>query len=169
MSAQLRLRPPVAADETEFRAAHLAMLPDFLFGLGYEPDEPFDAYCRLLEDQRCGRRLAAGRVAATFLLAEIDGVIVGRASIRHALNERLVQVGGHIGYGVLPTHRRRGYGTEILRQCLIIVRSHGVARVLVTCDDDNVGSRTVIERCGGVFESHVDDENGVLQRRYWID
>ena len=63
-----------------------------------------------------------------------------------------------------------GYATEILRQSLVIARSVGVDRVLVTCDDDNVGSAAVIERCGGVFESLTDNrESDTPKRRYWID
>ena len=66
-------------------------------------------------------------------------------------------------------HRRRGYATEILRQALIIARSQGVARVLVTCLDDNVGSACVIERCGGVLEDVIDiDEGSRRLRRYWF-
>ena len=63
--------------------------------------------------------------------------------------------GGHIGYAVRPAHRRRGYATEILRQSLIIARAVGVDRVLVTCDDTNVGSSAVIEACGGVLDDVV--------------
>ncbi len=71
---------------------------------------------------------------------------------------------------MLAAHRRRGYATEILRQSLVITRSHGVERVLVTCDEDNVGSATVIERGGGTFESTVDStRGGPPKRRYWID
>jgi predicted acetyltransferase len=76
---------------------------------------------------------------------------------------------GHIGYGVLAEHRRRGYATEMLRQSLVVARAVGVDRVLVTCDHDNVGSATVIERCGGVLHSVIDCEDGVPKRRYWID
>jgi predicted acetyltransferase len=71
---------------------------------------------------------------------------------------------------VLPAHRRRGYATEILQQSLIIIRAIGVDRVLVTCDDDNIGSMKVIEKCGGVLESVVTyDGDRIGKRRYWID
>ena len=72
----------------------------------------------------------------------------------------------HLGY--LPGHRRRGYATEILRQSLRVVTGHGVERVLVTCDDDNVGSATVIERCGGVLAEVGIGHDGQALRRYWI-
>jgi predicted acetyltransferase len=102
-------------------------------------------------------------------VAEVDGKIVGRVSIRHDLSEFLRNYGGHVGYGVLPNFQRRGYATEILRQALVIARSIDIVRVLVTCDDDNIGSIRTIEKHGGVFDSftqHPDDE--MRTRRYWI-
>jgi predicted acetyltransferase len=168
-ASRLRLRPLRADDEAAFAAAHRAIaLDDFVFGLFYEPDEPWLGYVDRLERQRCGVDLAPGLVPATFLVADVDGQLVGRTSIRHELNDHLRREGGHIGYGVLAEHRRRGYATEILRQSLVIARSLGVDRVLVTCDDDNVGSSTIIERCGGVLHSIVDDIDGRPTRRYWI-
>ena len=105
----------------------------------------------------------------TFLVAEVDGQLVGRSSIRHELNDFLRREGGHIGYGVLVEHRRRGYPTEMLRQSLIVAQGGRRRPFLVTCDHDNVGSATVIERCGGVLHSVIDCEDGIPKRRYWID
>ena len=92
-------------------------------------------------------------VPSTFLVADIDGQIVGRVTIRHELNDFLRVEGGHIGYCVLPGFRRRGYATEILRQALIVARSIGIDRVLVTCDDDNAASIAVIEANGGKLDA----------------
>jgi predicted acetyltransferase len=170
MSADdLYLRPPRREDEAAFRRGHRAMAAEgFTFGLGYEDGMPFGLYVEQIERHRHGVGLPGRFVPNTFVVADVGGEIVGRASIRHRLNEFLALEGGHIGYGVLPEHRRKGYATEILRQALGIVAGHGVTRALVTCDDDNVGSATVIERCGGVFDSHVVGESGTLMRRYWI-
>ena len=90
-------------------------------------------------------------------------------SIRYELNDFLAAYGGHIGYAVRPAYRRRGFASEILRQALIIIRAHGVDRVLVTCDEDNLGSAKAIERQGGVLEDTRVDPDGIRKRRYWID
>lgn len=88
---------------------------------------------------------------------------LGRLAIRHRLTPWLLEFGGHIGYDVRPTARRRGYATAMLRSALPISGGLGVDRVLVTCDTDNVGSRKAIEANGGVLE----DERGT-KLRYWI-
>lgn len=156
-------------DESAFRAGHEAMAADdFPFGLGYSPDMNFDDYVKQLEDHRNGLNLPERFVPSTFLVAVMGRELVGRTSIRHSLNEFLLHMGGHIGYGVLPAHRRRGYATEILRQSLIIARSIGIDRVLVTCDDDNIGSIKAIESCGGRLENVVSTEEYAPRRRYWI-
>lgn len=167
----LRLRPLRLDDEAAIRTAHQVMAAEgWTFALGLEPATPWAAYLGTLKDHHCGRNLPDGWVPSTFLVAEAAGQIVGRTSIRHELNDFLEREGGHIGYGVLPPYRRRGYATEILRQSLIIARATGIGRVLVTCDDDNTGSIATIERCGGTLHSITRSQGrGTLKRRYWFD
>ena len=169
-AAGLVLRPLRAADEAPFRAGHEAMAAEgFAFGLALEPGLEWAAYLARLEDHRAGRNLPERFVPGTFLVADVAGEIVGRVSVRHRLNDFLLREGGHIGYAVLPGHRRRGYATEILRQSLAVARSLGIGRVLVTCDDDNAGSAAVIEASGGRLENVVATGPGQPpKRRYWI-
>jgi predicted acetyltransferase len=165
------LRPLRPADEAAFRAGHAVMAAEgHNFGLGFTPGMAWDLYLKAREDQRTGRALRGRFVPNTFLVAEVDGDIVGRVSIRHELNDYLVREGGHIGYCVLPGYRRHGYATEILRQALIVARASGVDRVLVTCEDSNVASIKVIEACGGKLDSIIELESFTDRvRRYWID
>jgi predicted acetyltransferase len=166
---QLRLRPLREGDEQAFAAAQRLMAAeDFPFGFGYDGTTRWAPYVDALERQRLGLDLSPDRVPATFLVADVDGEMVGRASIRHELNDFLAREGGHIGYCVLPEHRGRGYATEILRQSLDVARSEGVDRALLFCDDDNVASAAVIERCGGTLDARLHAEDGTLIRRYWI-
>jgi predicted acetyltransferase len=170
MVAALRLRPPRPGDEARGRLAHQELREDgYAFFIDYDPAEPWAEFIDRIDRQRSGNDVPAGRVPAAFLMAWVGDEMVGRTSIRFALNEYLASAGGHIGYAVLPAQRRLGYGTEILRQSLVVARAHGVDAVLLTCAIDNAGSRAVIERCGGQFESIVHDpKEGVEKRRYWI-
>ncbi len=107
--------------------------------------------------------LPADRVHAAFLVAQVGPDVVGRVSLRFELNDHLRREGGHIGFGVRPAFRRRGYAGEMLRQSLVLTRAEGVERALLTCDDDNEASARTIMAAGGVEEP---GEAGV--RRFWI-
>jgi predicted acetyltransferase len=157
-------------DEPAFVAAHRALAREaFPFGLFYDDGMPWADYLAALDRQRRDIDLPEGLVPATFLVADVGGRLVGRTSIRHRLNDHLAREGGHIGYAIVPGHRRAGYATEVLRQSLVIARAEGVDRVLITCYDDNAASAAVITRCGGVFESLVAaGGDGHPVRRYWI-
>ena len=165
----LLLRPLAPGDEVVARLAQAELAADgFPFLLDLRPGEPWAAYLKRLELLRTSAHNVGGWVPATFLVAEVAGQLVGRTSIRHSLSPWLERWGGHIGYGVRPGFRRRGYATEILRQSLVIAQGLGVDKALITCDESNIASAVVIERCGGVLEGTVPGEGGSpAKRRYW--
>jgi predicted acetyltransferase len=121
----------------------------------------FCDYTTALADPRTPR--PAVWVTGTYLWMVVDDEVVGRVSLRHALTPWLLEVGGHIGYAVRPSARRRGHATAALGQLLPVAAGLGIDPALVTCDEDNVGSRRVIEANGGVLE---DVRNGKL--RFWV-
>jgi predicted acetyltransferase len=102
-------------------------------------------------------------VPATTLWWVEGGEYLGRLAIRHRLTAFLLEKGGHIGYDVRSSARRRGHATAMLRAALPVAHGLGIGSALVTCDVDNVGSRKVIEANGGVFE---DERAGKL--RFWV-
>ena len=174
----LRLRPYRHGDESSALDAHEAILSeDFHFLLGWNATMSWSDFIRALDDQRRGVNLTENQVRAVQLVADVDGELVGRVSIRFELNDFLATTGGHIGYAVVPAHRRKGFASEMLRQALVVIRAEGVDRVLVTCLDGNAGSRRVIEGCGGTYESTVPleegqtlcQDNGEEVRRYWFE
>jgi predicted acetyltransferase len=174
MRPDLTLRLPTQEEEEEeVLRAHRATSPDVPSFLHYyEEGMPFRRYLELLAEQERGVNLPSpDHVPATFLFAFVGSRIVGRVSIRHSLNDFLHRLGGHIGYVVVPEFRRRGYATEILRQSLHIAREKcGARRILVTCDDDNIGSIRTIEKNGGILENVVHGPDlDKPKRRYWID
>ncbi|MCX7028419.1 MAG: GNAT family N-acetyltransferase [Spirochaetes bacterium] len=110
-----------------------------------------------------------GKVPSTlYFLVDNAGRILGAIDFRHALNENLMLHGGHIGYGVRPSERRKGCCSLMLAMLLPKIKARGYTGVLLTCDDDNSGSIRTIEKNGGVLENKVVHE-GKLSRRYWID
>ncbi|MCF4120735.1 GNAT family N-acetyltransferase [Antribacter sp. KLBMP9083] len=159
------VRELTLADEAQARAAQ-AEFDGWSFLFTHDGEAWPDHVARLARERR-GLDVLSSRVPHTFLVGEADGELVGRLSVRHALNGGLRTVGGHIGYGVRPAFRGRGHATALLRAGLAVAAAQGIRRALLTCDDDNVPSARAIERCGGVLEAVVIAE-GRRGRRYWV-
>lgn len=99
-----------------------------------------------------------------------DGRIVGMIQLRHCLNEYLEKYGGHIGYSVRPSERRKGYAKFMLKECLSYAKNQvGLDSVMISCKDSNEASRRTILSQGGVYENTVfNPDEGVRLERYWI-
>lgn len=103
-----------------------------------------------------------------FLLDTELNQLIGAINIRHALNEHLLKAGGHIGDGIRPTMRSKGYGTKMIRLGLEKCRELHINKVLMVCDKDNIASAKTIIKNGGILENEVE-YNGIIIQRYWID
>lgn len=158
----------VAAGEDRY-----AGLP--IFGWGGMPGEEFtrDAILDEVGFASMVRLMAGGRnpfaprpdgyVPWTELWMADGDEYLGRITLRHELTDALLTWGGHIGYAVRPSARRRGHASAALRGMLTVAAARGIDPVLVTCDLDNTASRRVIEGAGGAFD---DVREG--KRRYWV-
>ena len=105
---------------------------------------------------------------STFYLIDNTNRILGVVNVRHRLTDKLLIEGGHIGYGIRPSERRKGYATKILELALVEAKKLGIERALVTCDKENIGSAKTILRNGGIFDQENLYEGRIVQR-YWID
>lgn len=132
----------------------------------------FEGYLQELRDHSEGKNLPEDWVTChTFWVVDNHKNVVGVSRVRMNLdNEYLQQCGGHIGYEIVPSKQKKGYGTETLRLTLEKAKELGLDKVLITCNFDNIGSIKVIENNGGIFENEVwDDFDMIMVRRYWID
>ena len=125
----------------------------------------FDAYLKSLEDSEP----TEGDVpASTFFAYDRErDILVGAVDIRQSLNEALLLDGGHIGDGVRPSERRKGYATAMIALALDECRKLGIEKVLMVCNKENTGSAKSIQNNGGVLENEINVEGETVQR-YWI-
>ena len=104
-----------------------------------------------------------------FALDTERNIFVGAVNIRLRLNARLLTDGGHIGDGVRPSERRKGYASEMIRLALFECKKLGIHRVLMCCNKDNIGSAKSIVRNGGILENEIISKDGDIVQRYWIE
>lgn len=129
----------------------------------------FHAMLKFLSDNEQGIGLPEGWVpdSTRWLINEQERVL-GAVNIRHRLTENLLNAGGHIGYGIRPSERQKGYATLLLKLSLEESRRLGINEVLVVCDADNIASEKTIINNGGKPDTSFIEEDGNVIKRYWI-
>jgi predicted acetyltransferase len=134
------------------------------------PDE--NDVVQIFKDNRDQSKLPSYYVPSYDYFAVEDDKLIGVIHIRVRLTEKLLQYGGHIGYAINPVYWKKGYGKELLKVALEQYKDLiEEDSILITCDDDNIGSYKIIEANGGILENKIENEdNGekFLTRRYWI-
>lgn len=130
--------------------------------------ESFIAKAQMYADPEA--TLPEGHVACDYFWIVDDGEVVGFIAFRRELNEWLRGYGGHIGYSVRPSRRRQGIARTALDLVLDRARAQGYDRVMLTCDDTNIGSYRTIEGAGGSLDDVIDGSAAGISRmrRYWV-
>lgn len=160
---------------------HETMMKDYLqetyaFGEKYVNG---DGGCQFYQDYRkwikrekqnhLGINLEPGFVPATTYFYLENDQIVGTINLRHCLNNCLINHGGHIGYSILPSMRKKGYATAMLKEVIEICKRWEIYPILLTCNQENIASKKTIEKCGGKLENkYYDEKTKETVLRFWI-
>ncbi|MEC3884906.1 GNAT family N-acetyltransferase [Halobacillus sp. HZG1] len=172
MSLLKLVEPAIELEESylcfykEWKDSGEAMIP---WVIAKDPSD-FPAMVENLHKEAKGIDLPEGFVpGSTYWLVDQVNRVIGAVNIRHALTEPLRNAGGHIGYGIRPSERRKGYATELLRLSLLKSKELGITNTLVVCDEINTGSMKTILNNGGQEDEDFIEEDGNVVKRYWIE
>jgi len=136
---------------------------------GYTFEEALDR-CLKMEDEDYAKSVNRCPGKTFLLIREDDNRIVGSINIRWNLNEEMLRFGGHIGYGIRPTERRKGYNKINLYMGIIEARKVGLDRIMLDCDVNNLGSDKTLKALGGKLErTEIDPSDGTLTNVYWFN
>jgi predicted acetyltransferase len=167
----MKLVSPSLAYEKSFAVAVQEMQKAEGIGFWEEVGSPksISDYINIRLDHAKGKQLPPNWIPATTYWLIDDGVFIGETTIRHELTEHLRTVGGHIGYWIRPSERKKGYGKELLKMGLAKAKELGIAQVRITCDETNIGSRKIIEVNGGVLDGSTDMGDKLPRKLlFWI-
>jgi len=167
--------PHLVYPSTKYKKSYLLSLRAFQregrdLNINYQQlTKDFAGFIKECRSEEKGIGLKNGRVPQTkYWLVEGDKFL-GETNIRHYLNENLRKIGGHIGYKINPKYRLKGNGKLICKLALLKAKKLGLKKVLITCNEDNIGSKKIIEANGGKFASRAwSDEEKKTKLRYWI-
>ena len=171
----------IDADEKyldQYKEAYLLSLKELELGNIHEHDMMFknpdeEDVIQYDKDSRDESKLPSYYVPSYNYFAVDDDKFIGVVHIRIRLTDNLLRFGGHIGYATNPKFWKMGYGKRFVK--LVLEKAKDLIKedkILITCDDDNIGSYKIIESCGGKLENKIENEDSYgkfITRRYWID
>lgn len=162
----------------QYRDAYMAFYQDWVrsgesivpWVVERDPSD-FEAYVEFLYSMDSEEKAKDGEWVphSTYWLLDEKDDVVGAFNLRHRLNEKLLESGGHIGYGIRPSARRKGYASFQLGKAIGIAREQGIDRLFLVCDSDNEASERTIRRHGGILENEITTSEGLRVKRFWIE
>jgi len=170
----IQLIPP----DMTFKSQYKEMMDEwFAYGGRLNPGalqsngSSYETWLRWIDEDAHEDTCPPGSVPQTMYFAvRDDGKLIGAVTVRHRLNDKTNNSsgGGHVGFGVRPSERRRGYASEILRLALKKLAERGVDKVTINCASDNIGSEKTILANGAVFQDEVTNSEGEKTKRFRI-
>ena len=138
--------------------------------LKYHTEELFEEMLNRVQEVEEGKNLGEFASSTTYWLYDDESdILLGASNLRHYLTDEGLKLWGHIGYGIRPSERRKGYATKLLELTMKEAKNKNIKRVLLGAYTGNIGSWKVMEKCGGEFENIViEEETGLPVKRYWI-
>lgn len=135
-----------------------------------EADGNFLNWLKRTRNNAEGRDLQEGRVPSTtmFLFRKNESKILGAVDIRMGNNSKILNIYGHIGYGVAPSERKKGYATEMLKRALEYCKKINLNDIVITCDKTNIGSAKTIIKNGGIFQNEFINDESILKEKYLV-
>ncbi len=161
----------------EHQQEHEAMLQEFLNNdepiipraMRKKPHETYQEFLQRTIDRKEGQNLPEQRVPASlFFLINNENKVIWCINIRHKLNEWLEKIGGHIGYGIRPSERKKWYGSLALKLALEKCKELWIQQPILICDKENKGSAKIIQNNWGILESEYpckENNNTMTQKR----
>ena len=140
---------------------------EIIHGAANMTDLSVAEWVQFTENTKYKESVIPGFVTAHTFFASDNNKIVGIINARHELNDYLLNFGGHIGYSVRKSERRKGYAKKMLNYTSEFLFSLGLEKILITCDKNNIASKRTIEACGGILENEIIEESRTTLR-YWI-
>ncbi|WP_152396932.1 GNAT family N-acetyltransferase [Paenibacillus guangzhouensis] len=172
MSEQVRLvKPTVTLEQAyvDFYQDWIASGEDIVPWVVSKDPADFEALVKFQTERERGENIPENWVPdSTYWLVSEQDKVIGAVNIRHELNDKLFQSGGHIGYGIRPSERQKGYATKLLALALHKTKELGISKALVVCDATNIGSERTIRNNGGVEDTDFIEEDGNVLKRFWI-
>lgn len=155
-------------DEWNMEGSRIAPWP---LHLKYHTEEYFKEMLFRVKEVEKGENLGEYASSTTYWLYDDENnTLVGASNLRHYLTEDGLKLWGHIGYGIRPSERKKGYATRLLKMTMVEAKEKNIDKVLLGAYKGNIGSWKVMEKCGGKFENIViEEETGLPVKRYWID
>ena len=154
-------------DEWKMEGSRISPWP---LNLKYHKESYFDEMISRIEEVEKGVNIGEYASSTTYWLYDDEvNKLIGASNLRHYLTKEGIKLFGHIGYGIRPSKRNKGYGTELLKLTIEEAKKRNIDHVLLGAYDGNIPSWKIMEKCGGKLENIViEEESGLPVRRYWI-